>query len=97
MKALLGESLHEASYSAVIDFDPVSGFTFAPGPSDGGANDSVLSRLGLNGSGPNVPAGPDLFSAAFEMRCSRSIQHSAGPGRLPLACDKLDEHDLLVS
>ena len=66
LKALLGASLHEAGYSSVIDFDPVSGFTVAPGPSDGGADDSVLSRLGLNGSGPNVPAGPDLFSAALE-------------------------------
>ena len=66
LKSLLAASLQEAGYSAVIEYDPIIGFSVAPAPGGAPSDGTVLGRLGLNSAGPAVPAGPELFSATLE-------------------------------
>lgn len=66
LKSLLAATLLDAGYSAVLNFDLVSGFSIAPAPSGAVEDGSLLERLGLNAAGTSAPAGPDLFSATLE-------------------------------
>jgi hypothetical protein len=66
LKSLLAASLFEAGYSAILDYDPVTGFAVASAPSGVDGDSAILGRLGLTAAGPSVPAGPELFSATLE-------------------------------